>query len=99
MLAVPIPLRNPANDARAIGEELKGTGFEVALHLYACRDSPFGKRVRLAVRRRSNGRQIPWESTSLEEVFYFKPPKELKKLAEAVAQRRFEEELASYSQS
>lgn len=29
------------------------------------------KRVRLQVRQRSNGRQIPWESTSLEEDFYF----------------------------
>ena len=28
------------------------------------------KRVRLNVRRRSNGQQIPWESTSLEEDFY-----------------------------
>ena len=52
------------------------------------------KRVRLAVRRRSNGQQIPWESTSLEEDFYFRPPRELKKLAEAEAQRQFEEELA-----
>lgn len=29
------------------------------------------KRVRLQVRRDSDGRQIPWESTSLEEDFYF----------------------------
>ena len=29
------------------------------------------KRVRLNVRRQSQGRQIPWESTSLEEDFYF----------------------------
>ncbi len=29
------------------------------------------KRVRLAVRKESNGRQIPWESTSLEEEFSF----------------------------
>jgi hypothetical protein len=29
------------------------------------------KRVRLHVRQRSGGRQIPWESTSLEEDFYF----------------------------
>ena len=31
------------------------------------------KRVRLQVRRRSEGRQVPWESTSLEEDFYFDP--------------------------
>ncbi len=52
------------------------------------------KRVRLAVRRRSNGQQIPWESTSLEEDFYFRPPKILQKLSETEAEKRFEEELA-----
>ncbi len=31
------------------------------------------KRVRLQVRRSTSGRQIPWESTSLEEDFYFVP--------------------------
>ena len=52
------------------------------------------KRVRLAVRRRSKGQQIPWESTSLEEDFWFIPPKEIKKLAEQEAERVFKEELA-----
>jgi len=52
------------------------------------------KRVRLAVRRASQGRQIPWESTSLEDDFYFLPPRELKALAEAEKARLFEEELA-----
>jgi hypothetical protein len=32
------------------------------------------KRVRLQVRQRTSGRQIPWESTSLEEEFYFDDP-------------------------
>jgi uncharacterized caspase-like protein len=45
------------------------------------------KRVRLTVRRRSNGQQIPWESTSLEEDFWFIPPKEMQKLAAAEAER------------
>jgi len=45
------------------------------------------KRVRLAVRRRSNGLQIPWESTSLEEDFWFIPPAELKRLADEEAER------------
>jgi uncharacterized caspase-like protein len=45
------------------------------------------KRVRLTVRRRSNGQQIPWESTSLEEDFWFIPPKEMQKLATAEADR------------
>ena len=45
------------------------------------------KRVRLAVRRQSNGRQIPWESTSLEQDFWFIPPAELRKVAEEEARR------------
>jgi uncharacterized caspase-like protein len=45
------------------------------------------KRVRLSVRRRSNGQQVPWESTSLEEDFWFIPPKEMQKLAAAEADR------------
>lgn len=33
------------------------------------------KRVRAGVRRDSQGKQIPWESTSLEGDFYFQPPR------------------------
>ena len=51
------------------------------------------KRVRLGVRRKSNGQQIPWESTSLEEDFYFRPPEHLKKLSEDEKKKLFEEEL------
>lgn len=54
------------------------------------------KRVRLAVRRRSEGRQIPWESTSLEEDFYFRPPKQARKLTESELEKQFEEELAEW---
>jgi len=54
------------------------------------------KRVRLAVRRASSGLQIPWESTSLEEDFYFHPPAEIRKLSEDEARARFEAELALY---
>lgn len=35
------------------------------------------KRVRLDVRRATRGAQVPWESTSLEEDFYFFPPANL----------------------
>ncbi len=56
------------------------------------------KRVRLGVRRKSNGAQIPWESTSLEDDFWFEPPKELKKLSEAERQREFAQELAQWEQ-
>lgn len=52
------------------------------------------KRVRLAVRRKSNGAQIPWESTSLEEDFWFIPPKVVKKPSEEELIQQFEEELA-----
>ncbi len=52
------------------------------------------KRVRLNVRRSTNGQQIPWESTSLEEDFYFVPPKELKRISELEAARLFAQELA-----
>lgn len=45
------------------------------------------KRVRLGVRRRSNGRQIPWESTSLEEDFWFIPPRAVLQLAQEEAER------------
>jgi hypothetical protein len=56
------------------------------------------KRVRLAVRRQSNGRQIPWESTSLEQDFWFIPPKDLRKLAEE-EERAFAEELALWEKA
>ena len=52
------------------------------------------KRVRLGVRRKTNGAQIPWESTSLEEDFYFLPPAHLKKLSEEEKEKQFNEELA-----
>lgn len=52
------------------------------------------KRVRLGVRVKSRGAQIPWESTSLEEDFWFLPPTELKKLSDAEKERLFREELA-----
>ena len=52
------------------------------------------KRVRLNVRRKSEGQQIPWESTSLEEDFYFQPPKQIRKLSEQELERQFNAELA-----
>ena len=53
------------------------------------------KRVRLSVRMASNGTQIPWESTSLEEdIFLF--PIEQKKLSEAEQDQLLNEELANW---
>ncbi|MCC6658811.1 MAG: caspase family protein [Rhodocyclaceae bacterium] len=57
------------------------------------------KRVRLAVRRASNGQQIPWESTSLEEDFYFLPPASVKKLSEQELERQFAEEAAIWEKA
>ena len=54
------------------------------------------KRVRLAVRRASGGQQIPWESTSLEEDFYFLPPEQLRKLSVQEEEREFAVELAAF---
>jgi len=52
------------------------------------------KRVRLAVRKKTNGAQIPWESTSLEDDFWFLPPKELREISEAEKEKQFDAELA-----
>lgn len=53
------------------------------------------KRVRLHVRRRTNGQQIPWESTSLEEDFYFVPPQTLSTLAAEEVERERKQEQAA----
>ena len=52
------------------------------------------KRVRLNVRMQSRGRQIPWESTSLEDDFYFLPPAQIRKFSEEEISKQFSEELA-----
>jgi hypothetical protein len=55
------------------------------------------KRVRLAVRRRSNGSQIPWESTSLEGDFYLLPKGAPPKLSEQQRKVKFEEGLTEWN--
>ncbi|MGE5641318.1 MAG: caspase family protein [Clostridia bacterium] len=57
------------------------------------------KRVRLAVRRSSRGLQVPWESTSLEDDFWFIPPKELKKQSEQEAEEAFKREQAAWEKA
>ena len=52
------------------------------------------KRVRLGVRKRSQGQQIPWESTSLEQDFWFIPPKAVLKEAQEEAERAQREQQA-----
>ena len=51
------------------------------------------KRIRLNVRRTSKGAQIPWESTSLEDDFYFIPPGNLAPPKDEERARAFAEEL------
>ncbi len=50
------------------------------------------KRVRLGVRRASQGAQIPWETTSLEEDFYFLPPASIKKESQVELDRQYTEQ-------
>jgi len=57
------------------------------------------KRVRLHVRLKSQGAQIPWESTSLEEDFWFLPPAELKKISDAEKLRLLDEEAAVWEKA
>jgi len=45
------------------------------------------KRVRLNVRRKTGGAQVPWESTSLEEDFWFLPSRQLVLVAEEHARK------------
>jgi hypothetical protein len=54
------------------------------------------KRVRLNVRRKSQGAQIPWESTSLEEDFYFLPPAQLRKRSNEEREAAYKAELAMW---
>jgi len=55
------------------------------------------KRVRLAVRRKSNGSQIPWESTSLEGDFYLLPDGAGPKLNEQQRKVKFDQSLADWN--
>ena len=52
------------------------------------------KRVRLNVRLQSNGQQIPWESTSLEDDFYFVPQGEKPRDSRDEAGAKLQEERA-----
>lgn len=54
------------------------------------------KRVRLEVRRKTQGAQMPWESTSLEEDFYFLPPAHFKERSENEREKDFQEQFAAW---
>jgi hypothetical protein len=57
------------------------------------------KRVRLNVRLKSKGAQVPWDSSSLEDDFYFLPPAQLQKLSQAEKDRLLNEELAAWDRA
>lgn len=71
------------------------TGYLVKeLQKPATRIEDVFKRVRMQVRQKSQGRQIPWESTSLEEDFYFNDgvkytfrPEDLQRIAAEARQK------------
>src|SRR5258706_11851733 len=54
------------------------------------------KRVRLNVRRASKGAQLPWESTSLEDDFYFIPPASLSPATTSNRDKQYAEELGDW---
>ncbi len=89
---------SPGNTA-ADGEGANGLYTENLLRELKVPDAKIEdvfKRVRLNVRRKSEGQQIPWESTSLEQDFYFLPPSRPQKLTPEEAEKLFEEQLATW---
>jgi uncharacterized caspase-like protein len=87
---------NVAADGDAASGNGLYTGFLVReLQKPATRIEDIFKRVRLQVRQRSGGRQIPWESTSLEDDFFFNDgsrhtfqPEDLARVADAARARQ-----------
>lgn len=70
------------------------------LHEMAVQDAKLEdvfKRVRLSVRLESGGRQIPWETTSLEDDLYLFPSKR-RDLSEAERDALFEKEVLAWKQ-
>ena len=86
---------NVAEDGDAITGNGLYTSFLIKeLQKPATRIEDVFKRVRLQVRQSSKGRQVPWESTSLEDDFYFNDgvrytfrAEDLKRIADAAHER------------
>jgi hypothetical protein len=57
------------------------------------------KRVRLSVRLKSKGSQVPWESTSLEEDFWFIPPANIRRVTDSDRDRLYREQLAAFEKA
>jgi hypothetical protein len=87
---------NVAEDGDAAAGNGLYTGYLVKeLQKPAARIEDVFKRVRLQVRQKSQGRQVPWESTSLEEDFFFNDggkhtfrPEDLQRLADTAQARQ-----------
>lgn len=88
---------NEADDGDSSGNGLY-TGFLLAeLGKPTARIEDVFKRVRLQVRQKSAGRQIPWESTSLEEDFYFNTTQKVIKPDESARKAAFDQEKADWN--
>nr|WP_249309447.1 caspase family protein [Ralstonia insidiosa] len=57
------------------------------------------KRTRLSVRLKSQGKQIPWESTSLEDDFFFLPPARTTQLSQNELDALFEKDEADWKRA
>ena len=80
---------NLAEDGDAASGNGVYTGFLLAeLNKPAARIEDVFKRVRLQVRQKSQGRQIPWESTSLEDDFVFNSTERVQPRAEVADRDR-----------
>ena len=87
---------NVASDGGASGNGLYTQFLLEELKKPNARIEEVFKRVRLQVRQRSQGRQIPWESTSLEEEFVFNAATRLATTSDRQRVANFNTELADW---
>ncbi|MEO5669312.1 MAG: caspase family protein [Ramlibacter sp.] len=88
---------NVASDGEADGNGLYTRFLLAELRKPTARIEDVFKRVRLQVRQKSDGRQVPWESTSLEEDFFFNTGQKIAKPDERARQAAFELERAEWN--
>ncbi len=81
---------NVASDGEANGNGLYTRFLLAEMRKPTARIEDIFKRVRLQVRQQSQGRQIPWESTSLEDDFYFNTTQKIIKPDESARLAAFE---------
>ena len=88
---------NVAADGEADGNGLYTRFLLAELRKPVARIEDVFKRVRLQVRQKSEGRQVPWESTSLEEDFYFNTGQKIAKSDEGARLAAFELERGEWN--